>query len=72
MTTMFVRHTVANYAAWRRAYDAFAPVHASVAFTGDSVVLAAGSVLAKARAQQGKLMPAIPWKRVGQWHYISA
>jgi len=23
MTTMFVRHTVANYGAWRKVYDAF-------------------------------------------------
>jgi hypothetical protein len=26
MTTMFVRHTVSNYKAWRKAYDDFAPV----------------------------------------------
>ena len=25
MTTMFVRHTVANYKTWRKAYDDFAP-----------------------------------------------
>ena len=26
MTTMFVRHTVSSYQAWRKAYDEFAPV----------------------------------------------
>jgi hypothetical protein len=26
MATMFVRHTVADYAAWRRVYDGFAPM----------------------------------------------
>jgi lysozyme family protein len=25
MTTMFLRHTVANYKTWRKAYDDFAP-----------------------------------------------
>ena len=26
MTTLFVRHTVKDYAAWRKLYDSFAPV----------------------------------------------
>jgi hypothetical protein len=26
MATMFVRHTVADYAAWRRIYDSFGPM----------------------------------------------
>jgi hypothetical protein len=26
MTTMFVRHKVSDYTAWRKGYDAFAPV----------------------------------------------
>jgi len=25
MTTLFVRHTAADYSAWRKAYDAFQP-----------------------------------------------
>jgi hypothetical protein len=26
MATLFVRHTVTDYAAWRKAYEAFAPI----------------------------------------------
>ena len=26
MATMFVRHTISDYRAWRKAYDDFAPV----------------------------------------------
>ena len=26
MATMFVRHTISDYKAWRKAYDDFAPV----------------------------------------------
>jgi hypothetical protein len=38
---MFVRHTVANYAAWRGAYDAFAPVQKAKGVTAQAVYQAA-------------------------------
>ena len=37
MTTMFVRHTVANYKAWRKAYDDFAPVQKAKGVTAQAV-----------------------------------
>jgi quinol monooxygenase YgiN len=41
MTTMFVRHTVSNYAAWRQAYDAFAPVQKAKGVLAQAVYRAA-------------------------------
>ncbi|HVI62539.1 MAG TPA: antibiotic biosynthesis monooxygenase [Bradyrhizobium sp.] len=41
MTTMFVRHTVSNYAAWRKAYDDFAPVQKAKGVTAEAVYQAA-------------------------------
>ncbi|MEJ1935562.1 antibiotic biosynthesis monooxygenase [Nostoc sp. NIES-2111] len=37
MTTLFVRHTVANYAKWRALYDSFAPVQAKGGVTAEAV-----------------------------------
>jgi heme-degrading monooxygenase HmoA len=37
MTTMFVRHRVADFAAWRRAYDEFDPTRRSMGVTGHAV-----------------------------------
>jgi hypothetical protein len=37
MTTMFVRHTVANYKAWRKVYDDFAPVQKAKGVTAQAV-----------------------------------
>ena len=37
MATMFVRHTVADYAAWRRTFDAFAPNQEAMGVTGKAV-----------------------------------
>lgn len=37
MTTMFVRHTVSDYKAWRKAYDDFAPVQKAKGVTVQSV-----------------------------------
>jgi hypothetical protein len=41
MTTLFVRHTVADYATWRAVYDAFAAVRGPMGVTGDAVWQAA-------------------------------
>jgi hypothetical protein len=41
MTTMFVRHTVANYQAWRKVYDGFAPVQKAKGVTAQAVYQAA-------------------------------
>ena len=41
MTTMFVRHTVSNYNAWRKVYDDFAPVQKAKGVTGQAVYQAA-------------------------------
>lgn len=41
MTTMFVRHTVANYAAWRKAYDEFQTVQKAGAVKAQAVYQAA-------------------------------
>lgn len=37
MATMFVRHKVADYAAWRRAYDDFESTRQSMGVTGHAV-----------------------------------
>jgi len=37
MTTLFVRHTVADYAAWRKVYDSFAPVQQANGVTAQAV-----------------------------------
>ena len=41
MTTLFVRHTVKDYAAWRKAYDGFAPVQKAKGVTAQAVYQAA-------------------------------
>ncbi len=41
MATMFVRHTVADYTAWRRVFDAFAPSLVAMGVTGEAVYQAA-------------------------------
>ena len=41
MTTMFIRHTVANYKAWRKVYDDFAPVQKAKGVTAQAVYQAA-------------------------------
>ena len=37
MATLFVRHTVADYAAWRRVYDAFGDRRKAMGVTSDGV-----------------------------------
>ena len=37
MTTLFVRHQVADYAAWRRTYDAFAPTRDALGVKAQAV-----------------------------------
>jgi hypothetical protein len=37
MATMFVRHTVADYAAWRRIFDGFAPTQEAMGVTDKAV-----------------------------------
>ena len=37
MTTMFVRHTVADYATWRAVYDAFDVTNRGLGVTGQAV-----------------------------------
>ena len=37
MATMFVRHTVADYDAWRRIYDGFAPTQDAMGVTDRAV-----------------------------------
>ena len=41
MTTLFVRHTVKDYAAWRKAYDGFKPVQKQKGVTAEAVYQAA-------------------------------
>jgi hypothetical protein len=41
MATMFVRHTVADYAAWRRIYDDFGPMQDAMGVTQKAVYQAA-------------------------------
>ncbi|TPM16753.1 cyclase [Mesorhizobium sp. B2-3-5] len=37
MTTLFVRHAVSDYKAWRKVYDAFAPVQKASGVKAESV-----------------------------------
>jgi hypothetical protein len=41
MATMFVRHQAADYAAWRRVYDAFRPTAKKLGVQGEAVYQAA-------------------------------
>ena len=41
MTTLFVRHTAADYAVWRRVYDAFRPKASTLGVQSDAVYQAA-------------------------------
>jgi len=41
MTTMFIRHRVADYPAWRRVYDDFAPAQKALGVTAEAVYQAA-------------------------------
>lgn len=41
MATLFVRHTVADYAAWRRTFDDFAPTQTAMGVTSKAVYQAA-------------------------------
>lgn len=41
MVTLFVRHTVADYAAWRKVYDGFAPAARGAGVTAAAVYQAA-------------------------------
>jgi len=41
MATMFIRHQVADYAAWRRVYDALGPTQKALGVTGQAVYRAA-------------------------------
>jgi hypothetical protein len=37
MATMFVRHTVSDYKAWRKIYDDFAPIQTAMGITAKAV-----------------------------------
>ena len=41
MATMFVRHTISDYRAWRKAYDDFAPLQKAKGVTARAVYQAA-------------------------------
>lgn len=41
MTTMFIKHTVADYKAWRKVYDDFAPIQQAKGVTAQAVYQAA-------------------------------
>ncbi len=41
MTTMFVRHTVQDYAAWRKVYDQFGTIQKAAGATAEAVYQAA-------------------------------
>jgi hypothetical protein len=41
MATLFVRHTVADYAAWRRIFDDFTPTQVALGVTAKAVYQAA-------------------------------
>ena len=41
MVTMFVRHTVSNYKAWRKIYDEFAPIQKAKGVEAQAVYQAA-------------------------------
>jgi hypothetical protein len=43
MATMFVRHTVADYAAWRRIFDGFASTQEALGVTDKAVYQTAGN-----------------------------
>jgi len=43
MATLFVRHQVADYAAWRRAYDGFEPTRKALGVTAANVYQVADS-----------------------------
>jgi len=43
MATMFIRHTVADYAAWRRTYDDFGPTRDGLGVTDAAVYQADGA-----------------------------
>jgi hypothetical protein len=43
MTTMFIRHSVANYQAWRKVYDGFAAVQKARGVTAQAVYQAANN-----------------------------
>ena len=42
MATLFIRHTAADYAAWRRTYDAFQPRAKTLGVQAEAVYQAAG------------------------------
>ena len=41
MTTLFIRHTVADYGVWRKVYDAFAGTQKTLGVTAEAVYQAA-------------------------------
>ncbi len=41
MATLFVRHTVSDYKAWRKVYDAFGPIQKAKAVKAEAVYQAA-------------------------------
>jgi hypothetical protein len=41
MATLFVRHTVSDYKAWRKAYDAFGPIQKAKGVKAEAVYQAA-------------------------------
>jgi hypothetical protein len=43
MATLFVRHTVKDYKAWRKAYDAFGPIQKAKAVKAEAVYQSAGN-----------------------------
>jgi hypothetical protein len=43
MATLFIRHQVADYAAWRRVYDGTAPIQKAHGVTGEAVYQAVGN-----------------------------
>ena len=43
MATMFVRHTISDYKAWRKAYDDFAPLQKAKGVTAQAVYQAANN-----------------------------
>jgi hypothetical protein len=43
MATMFVRHTISDYEAWRKAYDDFAPLQKAKGVTAQAVYQAANN-----------------------------
>ncbi len=45
MTTLFVRHQVTDYAAWRKFYDDFRPTQLKLGVTAEAVYQTAGNPL---------------------------